>query len=200
MSGAVNKKSLMSGLIIDPKWIKQNPTQAAGLAAAAGLTAMTMGAASPLMAGAAAAGTGAEAAAGLGAAGAAAATPQMGAGLLGGLGGMGTQQAGLLAAQNAGLGLGADVATLNAAGTAGGGMATPWGVGSKVLGTAGKGMKAMQAANAFQPQQQPMSSPRDRAASPPPQDFDTLGGPKTGLLAGMTEEELKRLLMMKGMA
>lgn len=57
---------------------------------------------------------------------------QMSAGALGTLGGMGAEQAAILAAQNAGLGMGADVATLGAASGAGG-----------LLGGAGKGLDAL---------------------------------------------------------
>src|SRR5688500_1995454 len=84
----------------------------------------------------------------------------MGAGLMGALGGMGAEQAGLLAAQNAGLGLGADMSTLAAAGTAGGGMATPAGVGMKAAGLLGKAGKGLQAAQALSPPpQSPMPKP-----------------------------------------
>ena len=88
----------------------------------------------------------------------------MSTGLLGTLGGMGTEQAALLAAQNAGLGVGADIATLNAAATAGGGWATPWAVAGKVAKGANIANKAMGVMQAGQQQQ--------RAAPPP---LDTVG-------------------------
>jgi hypothetical protein len=75
----------------------------------AGGTALTGGLLAPTLAAGAAGGAaaaGASAAAGAGASG---------AGLLGSLGGFGAEQAAILAAQNAGLGVGADFATLAAA-------------------------------------------------------------------------------------
>jgi hypothetical protein len=92
--------------------------------------------------------------------GASAAGTGASAGLLGTLGSMGPEQAGILAAQNAGLGLGADAATLSAANTAGGGAATlgaKLGVGLDKLGMVGKAFQTAQAANGLlAPQQAPM--------------------------------------------
>jgi hypothetical protein len=67
---------------------------------------------------------------------------QMSAGALGALGGMGAEQAAMLAAQNAGLGMAADVATLGAAAGSGGGL-----VGG--LAGAGKGLDALMRAQAL---------------------------------------------------
>jgi type IV secretion system protein TrbL len=162
------------------KWIKKHPLETAGILAA---TMATGGAAAPAL------GLGGAAAAGAGAGGL-----QMGAGMMGALGGMGAEQAGLLAAQNAGLGLGADVATLGAAGTAGGGMATPWGVGSKIAGSLGKIGKNMSAGGLLsQPQAPAPQMPR------PPQQQDNRSLVE---IAGNPElEELKRKLreQLRGM-
>jgi hypothetical protein len=100
---------------------------------------------------------------------------------------MGSEQAALLAAQNAGLGMGADFATLGAAGTAGGGMATPAGLGMKAAGLMGKVGKGLQGAQMLgnKPQQQPMTMPPRQTQN-------------TSLLtiAGSEDEEKKRLLKM----
>jgi hypothetical protein len=52
----VDKESLLSGLIVSPKWVKRNPKEAGMMAGAGLLTAMTMGGAAPALAGAGAAG------------------------------------------------------------------------------------------------------------------------------------------------
>jgi hypothetical protein len=98
------------------------------------------------------------------------------AGLLGTLGSMGPEQAGILAAQNAGLGLGADSATLAAANTAGGGNATLGAQIGNYAGAMNKGLgaytKAQTAINAFSsPAQQTVSAmPRQYSPGPSPVD------------------------------
>ena len=84
-------------------------------------------------------------------------------GLLGALGGFGGEQAAALAAQNAGLGFGADLMTLDAAGTPGMGLLS-----SAVNGgNASNGLRALSLANSLQPQQRPPSA----MVSAPPQPY-----------------------------
>jgi hypothetical protein len=133
------------------KWIKKHPLETAGILAA---TMATGGAAAPAL------GLGGAAAAGAGAGGL-----QMGAGMMGALGGM-----------------------------AGGGMATPWGVGSKIAGSLGKIGKNMSAGGLLsQPQAPAPQMPR------PPQQQDNRSLVE---IAGNPElEELKRKLreQLRGM-
>jgi hypothetical protein len=158
----------IAGAIGSPQWIKKNP-QSAMAAAAVAATILSAGAAAPAIAGATSAGS---AAAGAGATGAfdmagmagtgllstAPASAAIGSGLgegissglLGTLGSMGPEQAAILASQNSGLGFGADMATLNAANTAGGGSAT---LGAKLgigLDKAGSVSKAFQTSQALE--------------------------------------------------
>lgn len=164
----------------------------AGTAAGFGLAGM-----GPLAAlageGAAAAGA---AGAGAGAAGAAEGAA-MSTGLLGTLGGMGTEQAALLAAQNAGLGVGADIATLNAAATAGGGWATPWAVAGKVAKGANIANKAMGVMQAGQQQQRaaPPPLPLNRGPWQGPSNMDilTAGGKAPSAMDPAYLEYLRRL-------
>jgi hypothetical protein len=77
-------------------------------------------------------------------------------------------------------------------------MATPWGVGTKALGAADKGLKAMRMAQAFSGggKSAPMSAPR-QGPSMPTQNYSDIMG--QGLLGLSDEEKLKLLLKMKGM-
>ena len=158
----------------------------AGTAAGFGLAGM-----GPL---AALAGEGAAAA---GAAGAGAAEgAAMSTGLLGTLGGMGAEQASILAAQNAGLGVGADIATLNAAAGAGGGWSTPWAVAGKVAKGANFASKAMGAMQGGRPQAPaPMPMPINRGPWQGPSNMDilTAGGRTPSAMDPAYLDYLRRL-------
>lgn len=122
-------------------WIKDHKKELLAALAVGGGGALLL----PGLLGAGAAAGASAGAAATGAAGAGAAEGASGT-LMGLLGGMGSEQAAMLAAQNAGMGIGADIATLNAAATAGGGgAATPWGA----LGMMGGGLEKLGKANAL---------------------------------------------------
>lgn len=121
----------------------------------------------------------------------------MSTGLLGTLGGMGAEQASILAAQNAGLGVGADIATLNAAAGAGGGWSTPWAVAGKVAKGANIANKAMGVMQAGQQQQRaaPPPLPLNRGPWQGPSNMDilTAGGKTPSAMDPAYLEYLRRI-------
>lgn len=169
-------------------WLKRHPLEALLLGGTAAFAApMALGAIAPVAAGT-----------GMG--------EGLAAGMLGTLGSMGPEQAAALAAQNAGLGLGADALTLEAANAAGGGSATlgaQLGNAGRMLGKAGQAGQALGLLNmGGQPPPTMAAMPPPPAAGPTQSSADIMFGgqqrqPAYAPLAGLLdpEWEKKRRLM-----
>lgn len=222
--GAITKKSLLSGLIIDPKYVKKNPVQAASIAGAAALTAMSMGAASPLLAGAAGAGAagaaGGATAAGLGGGTASlfGASPGLATGLLGA-----AEATPMITGAAAPFAAGATSSTPGIAGLMGAAGPTSAGFQSGLISASAApkmdlsqflanakdrlGKKSVQQGlkmATHQEEQQPVPSPQQTRQPLPPDmpSFTQIAGMggSTGLLDTLDEDEKKRrqLLAMMG--